>query len=638
MIRMWILMIMERINKIYSILLVLAAFMLNACSDDSLNDATDSQLVPLTISATTASSTRTALDVDGTTVLWQEGDQIAVYDYKTTKHNFSSTIGADGHTKFSGKITAKSQYFAALYPYALASENATSNSGLSATLPSTQYAVESNFPECSVNESTTVCNISVTKGERNLDGSPAVVSFHNVGQLLRFTIPAYAANQISSIQFTAPTAVAGKLNINYSGESPVFSIPSTESRVITLLPPRRSTTFSAGTYYIVTAPVSLAGFSMSFTAGSNTYSLSSNSTFGGTAGHIYNLGSVDLVNTPSVTATHVYEDGMLQGTKVEVTNAPIEGQSWTVTIKNSSNTTVRTLSGTGNLSSSETDASWPYIPAGEYTVVYSYTTSNNKTITKSLPTKLSVVHPTLTLSVDAYTAHSLYEAGNVTGANECDRLTVYSPSASLSVAPALMRNANYTRTFARTINGKTTTTTETTNTPSWTNFTNIPVSGSLHTLSITANFGGTTVTGTKQVRITGLPANFTPPTKDTGWANDKGDTDFNNNHVRLGNASWSQPHRIKNASWFNIPSGTRIALDYDIVLHRAAVDVDANVKMGDQEIVKVTDSKYGNDVHNTGIKQATLSANVSSVTCEGSYGSGATCTKVYKLYFKYGSN
>ena len=611
--------------------------MLNACSDDSLNDASESQMVPLTISATT-SSTRTALDEDGTTVLWQERDQIAVYDYKTTKHIFSSTIGTDGHTKFSGQITAKSQYFAAIYPYILASDNASSNSELSATLPNIQYAVECNFPECSVNESTSVCNISVAKGERNLDGSPAVVTFHNVGQLLRFTIPDYAAGQISRIQFTAPTPVAGKLNINYSGESPVVSIASNENTVITVLPPRGSSTFSAGTYNIVTAPVSLTGFSMSFTAGSNTYSLSSNSTFGGTAGHVYNLGSVDLVNTPSVTATHVYEDGVLQGTKVNVANAPIDGKAWTVTIKNSSNTTVRTLSGTGDLSSPETDASWPYIPAGEYTVEYSYTTSNSKTITKSLPTKLTVSHPTLSLSVDAYTAHSLYEAGNVTGANECDRLTVYSPSASLSVAPALMSNTHYTRTFARTINGNTTTTTETTNTPSWVNFTNIPVSGSLHTFSVTANFGGTMVTGTKQVRITGLPANFTPPTKDTGWANDDGTTDFNNDHVRLGNYSWSQPHRIKNSSWFNIPSGTRIALDYDIVLHRAAVNVEANVKMGDQEVVKCTDSKYNNDVHNTGIKQVTLSSNVSSVTCEGSYGSGATCTKVYKLYFKYGSN
>ena len=52
--------------------------------------------------------------------------------------------------------------------------------------------------------------------------------------------------------------------------------------------------------------------------------------------------------------------------------------------------------------------------------------------------------------------------------------------------------------------------------------------------------------------------------------------------------------------------------------------------------VYCNDSKYGNDVHNTGIEQFTLNENVTSVTCEGSYGSGATHTKVYKLYFKYG--
>ena len=258
-------------------------------------------------------------------------------------------------------------------------------------------------------------------------------------------------------------------------------------------------------------------------------------------------------------------------------------------------------------------------------------------ITTALPTSLTVPAPTLTLSVDAYTAHSKYEGGNISGANECDRLTVYSPTAHLSVASSLINNSNYSLSYQRTINGQSTTSTDKTNSPSWANYTNIPVSGSLYTLSVTANFAGTQVTGTKQVRITGLPANFTPPTEATGWTNDKGTVNFNNDHVRLGNYSLSQPHRIKNASWFNIPSGTRIALDYDIVLHRAAVNTTANVKMGDQQIVECTDSKYNNDVHNTGITQATLSANVSSVTCEGSYGSGATCTKVYKLYFKYGT-
>ena len=618
-------------------MMAVAAIFFAACSDET-HFGPAAELESLTIE-TEATATRTALDDDGTTVVWQTGDEMAVYDYQAAKHNFRAQVESDGHTKFTGKVTAKSPRFAALYPYALAGDNASSANALTATLPATQYAVPNGFPVCPVSDSYVVGNISVTTGERNLDGSPAVVTFHNVCQLLRFTVPTYAADKISRIQFSTNTAVAGSLNIDCSSDTPATKIASTESKIITIMPPRGTSAFAAGTYYMLTAPVRLTGFSMTSTCEGRTYSLASTSTFGGQSGRVYNIGIIDLVNTPSVTdCHHVYDsDNLLQGTSLTVAGAPIEGQPWTVAIK-SGGKTVRSMSLTGDSQTSdETDSSWPYLPAGTYTVEYSYTTSNSKTITTTLPTSLTVPAPALTLTVDAYTAHSKYEEGNSDAANECDRLTVYSPKASLSVATSLINNSNYSLSYKRTINGQTTTTTEKTNTPSWANYTNIPVSGSMHTLSVTATFAGSQVTGTKQVRITGLPANFTPPTKDTGWANDKGTTDFNSDHVRLGNASWSQPHRIKNASWFNIPASTRIALDYDIVLHRAAVDVTANVKMGDQQIVECNNTKYGDDVHNTGVTQANLSAAVTSVTCEGSYGSGATCSKVYKLYFKYGT-
>lgn len=620
---------MTKSNK-YICVLWLAAFVIASCSESVIDDEVQ-EMVPLTIDAL-PEATRTALV--GTSVVWSESDEAAVYDFKASKHRFTS-MTTDGRTKFVGKVTAKSELFAAIYPYDLASETGSAPTALSAMLPAEQYVVANDFPAG--------MNISVAKGARNIDGSPSSVTFHNVCQLLRFTVPAYVANKVTSIVFTAQKAVAGKLNIDYSGTSPVVSIAQTESKTITVLPPRRTSTFAAGTYYILTAPVQLNGFSMTMqTSDGKTYHLASSTQFGGTAGRIYSLGSIDLVNTPSITdCHHVYDtNGILQGTSITVEGAPIEGQPWTVNVKNSSGTVVRKLTVTGDSQTSdETDATWPFIPAGDYTVECKYTTSNNREITKTLP-KLTVAAPTLTLTVDCYTAHTKYEQGDVVAANDCDRLTVYSPSARLNVAPSLMTNTNYTRTFKRTFNynDQSTTTTETTNSPSWGNYTGVAVSGSLYTFSVTANFGGTQATASKQVRITGLPANFQPPTKATGWANDAGTTDFNSDHVRLGNYSTSQPHRIKNSSWFNIPSGTRIALDYDIVLHRAAVNTTANVKMGSQQIVECTNSKYGSDVHNTGIKQATLSGNVTSVTCEGSYGSGATCSKVYKLNFSYGTN
>ena len=185
-------------------------------------------------------------------------------------------------------------------------------------MPTQQTAVTSNFAQN--------LNISVGKGKRNIDGSPSQLTFYNVCQLLKFEIPEYASNKISKIDFTANTAVAGILSINCINETPVASVSADGSKTITILPPAQATTFASGTYYIVTAPVQMTGFSMSFTCEGKSYALSSSSTFGGEAGKIYSLGKIDLVNTPSANAVHVYNQGVLMGTRLSLSNAPFEGK------------------------------------------------------------------------------------------------------------------------------------------------------------------------------------------------------------------------------------------------------------------------------------------------------------------------
>ena len=230
------------------IIMCIAACLMTACTDTAFDDNEAHQLVPLTIEAQPEAATRTSLE--GTSVEWSEGDEVAVFDFQASKHRFTS-INTDGRTKFVGKVTAKSEPFAAIYPYELAAETGNSLAQLAATLPAEQYVVPDGFPAG--------MNISVAKGARNIDGSPSNVTFRNVCQLLRFTVPAYAADKVTSIDFTAQTAVAGKLSIDYSGASPVVGIASSESEVITVLPPRRTSTFAAGTYYILTVPVRLNG-------------------------------------------------------------------------------------------------------------------------------------------------------------------------------------------------------------------------------------------------------------------------------------------------------------------------------------------------------------------------------------------
>lgn len=497
-------------SKIQLSVLWLAAFLMAACTDKVFEEEESPELVPMTFEAL-PEATRTALD--GTSVVWSEGDEVAVYDFKASKHRFTS-ITTGGRTKFVGKVTAKSEPFAAIYPYDLASETGSSAAALSATLPAEQYAVADGFPSG--------MNISVAKGARNIDGSPSSVTFHNACQLLRFTVPDYVANKVTGIIFTAQTAVAGKLNIDYSGISPAVSIASTESKVITVLPPRRTSTFAAGTYYILTAPVQLNGFSMTMqTSDGKTYRLASSTQFGGVAGRIYSLGSIDLVNTPVISAEQVTTGGVLQGTKVIASSAPIEGQTWTVIIKNSSGTTVRTLSGTGDLSSPETDASWPYLPMGDYTVECKYTTSNNRQITKTLPTLSITTKPSFNATLSAYTSYSYYagEDGvtrSILEANKCANNVIYSPTVRVfGIASRILENDNYELTL--TPSGFTGTLKSSDRDVFVYN--NVTVSSwGKKDLSVTVSFCGGEVKAQKSVHITGLPYSATTESDFNAWS------------------------------------------------------------------------------------------------------------------------
>ena len=554
-------------SKIHILFLWLATCLLVACSDTAF-DEEGQDLVPMTIEALSA-PTRTTLD--GTSVLWSEGDEVAVYDFKASKHRFASQT-TDGRTKFVGRVTAKSEHFAAVYPYELAGETGSSASALSATLPAEQNAVLDGFPSG--------MNISVAKGSRNIDGSPSSVTFYNVCQLLRFSVPEYVAGKVSSITFTAPTPVAGKLDIDYSGTSPVVGIASTEGKTITVLPPVNTSTFAAGTYYILTAPVQLNGFSMTMqTADNKTYRLASSTQFGGVAGHIYSLGNIDLVNTPSVTAQHVYSDGVLQGTSVTLAGAPIEGKDWTATIKNSEGATVRTLSGIGDLTSDETDASWPYLPKGNYTVTYNYTTSNNKAMTGTVNLVVPQMTHDFSVSFLTYTSYSYYSGDgvtrNITQANACANNIIYEPTLKVSgIANNILSNTNYS--FTLTPSGYSTSLKSSTNGTYVYN--NVSVTDwKAYTLSCSFAFDGVTKSGSKTVYITGLPYTAAPP-KNSGshaWSEVKGGSkiDWNDDNVSLGDGGTATADPTIKSPEFYLPANIDVQLSAAGTLHTRQVAV-----------------------------------------------------------------
>lgn len=490
---------------LYHISLVLGvALCLFACNEEDFVDNTTQELSSLEL-YTSSTNTRTSLLDDGTTVVWNAEDELAVYDYEAAKHRFIADNISGSSARFIGKITAKKDYFLALYPYELGAEALSANNEIVVTLPQAQTAAESTFAPN--------LNVSVAKGARNVDGSPSNITFYNVCQLLKFTVPAYAAGKIKQIEFVANTPIAGEMHVDYSTDVPKAVIAADAAKSVTIVPPAGTTAFNAGTYYIVSAPVELNGFTMSFTCDETSYSLGSHSTFGGVAGKVYSLGNIDLVNTPRVSAVHQYANGTLQGTKLTISNAPMGESAWSAVIKNASNTVVRTLQGTGTLESSEQDVNWPYLPKGNYTIEYTVTTSNDKVVTKT--NAFSVVEsPTFSVGVTAYTSYSYYKGDgvekNIVTANSLNNVTIYEPKISINgIASHILNNANYSFNVTNNFGGSQ---------PSVNSgvysYKDYTVSNyTSYTLTGNVAFDGVTRSANKTVYITGIPYTAQPPTQ-----------------------------------------------------------------------------------------------------------------------------
>ena len=93
-------------NIRYRISLVLSvALCLFACNEEDLVEVTNQELSSLEL-YTSSINTRTSLLEDGTTVVWSEDDELAVYDYETTKHCFMADNVSGSSARFLGKITA----------------------------------------------------------------------------------------------------------------------------------------------------------------------------------------------------------------------------------------------------------------------------------------------------------------------------------------------------------------------------------------------------------------------------------------------------------------------------------------------------------------------------------------------------
>ena len=104
-------------NALMALTIILAlATALTSCSEEHIMDNNVHELSPLSFNAAPPTATRTALDSDGNTVVWKATDEIAVYDFNTTKHKFVITQFDKSNAQFTGKITAKKEQQQEKYP------------------------------------------------------------------------------------------------------------------------------------------------------------------------------------------------------------------------------------------------------------------------------------------------------------------------------------------------------------------------------------------------------------------------------------------------------------------------------------------------------------------------------------------
>lgn len=564
--------------------------------------------------------TRTSLQ-DGNKVMWNEGDAVAVYDYIAPKEEFIAVV-EDGTARFKGNITPKYAEFVAVYPYVLAADNNV-NKSILITLPSEQTAVKDGFgPNL---------NLSIGKGSRNVDGSPSQVRFRNICQLFKLSVPAYAANRIAKIELTANSAIAGQLTVDYSDYSPVVTTNEQGAKTIALLPPSESTAFTEGTYYMVLAPETVEGFTLTLTdTNGKTYSQHSSASVGGNGGVICNLGNVDLIDKPVITPKHVYDNGILVGTKVTLT-APVSDKAWSAVIKNGNGDIVRTLAeATGTLTSDHTDATWPYLPKGSYSVEYTYTTANGKQMNATSAFTITE-NPQFSVTLDANSTYSYYLAGDVDKANSMDKNAITGIVCQAhGILPSILANDKYGFALNNNFNGTIASTGD-----NVANYNDISITKLGETeLSASVTFDGVSKTANKTVYITGLPFNHTPPTSSL-WS-ESGDVNFESNYVRIGNAASANGGEIT-FNGISIPANTKLQLGYHFYIYEE-IGVTYKIQVGGQEILKETldEAWHNTEKEYNGYKEfITNGSVVTSVKCISDYGLSQSHSKTYKIALSY---
>lgn len=238
-------------------------------------------LIHKTFLAGTA-DTRTTLE--GTKVLFAEGEGISIYDGSGNREFTANEAGSN--VSFSGDVSATATEFYALSPYSASTIFTKNGSTVTAktTLPAVQEATPGSFEDG--------VNISAAKAS-----SSDSFSLENVLSIAKFTLSSanLGGHQIASVEITSTYPLAGDVVVTYGESCSTAGGTNTVNKVT--LSHADGTVLADGTYYIAVLPNAGGEIALKFTDSEGciaTKTATLKSAF--EAGSIKNLGTVKGLN------------------------------------------------------------------------------------------------------------------------------------------------------------------------------------------------------------------------------------------------------------------------------------------------------------------------------------------------------
>lgn len=273
-----------------------------ACNKITQENPTEQAPVqPLSFSVTNDRDDDTKAGISGTSILWQEGDAISIFDVaeipSNTEFILTEGSGTKSATFHSENAKASQTGYYALYPYdSEASLNGDIMSGVrlkaDQTLPSAGMA---NDPAAMVMAGYTTDNS---------------IAFKNVCAYLKFTVGDFDSSPLTEVSVSANGGerLAGSFGLSFENGVPVISDITEGSGIVTLKPSQG--TFEEGTYYLAIIPQTLSdGLTVTFKNSSKKYWLTTTKSVEVKHGDVIDLGSFASANTWVTSLTAIIGNG-----------------------------------------------------------------------------------------------------------------------------------------------------------------------------------------------------------------------------------------------------------------------------------------------------------------------------------------